>query len=238
MIKPFARLALTASTSLAAVLLAVHPASAQVTVDVNGNALNFATAPIIQDGRVFVPLRGVFERLGASVDYSNGLITATGSDGRTISLNIGSTQATINGQPDTIDVAPFIVSSSTFVPLRFISQALGASVNWDENDHVVSIAMAGAGSSDNNDIRYQAPLNDNEAYDAPPPIPQYDQPDVPASNDIWQPGYWAWGSYGYYWVPGTWVAAPQTGYLWTPGYWAWNSNHYNWNAGYWAAFQL
>jgi hypothetical protein len=227
-----ARIAFAASASLAAVLLAVHPASAQVTVDVNGNALDFSTAPIIQDGRVFVPLRGVFERLGASVDYSNGLITATGSDGRTISLTIGSTQATISGQPETIDVAPFIVSSSTFVPLRFISQALGASVNWDENDHVVSIAMAGAST---NDIQYQAPINDNETEYAPPPIPQYDQPYAPAANDIWQPGYWAWGSYGYYWVPGTWVAAPQTGYLWTPGYWGWNSGHYHWNGGYWAA---
>jgi hypothetical protein len=234
MIKHFVRIALTASASLAVVLLAAHPASAQdVQVEVNGNALDFSTAPIIQDGRVFVPLRGVFERLGASVDYSNGLITATGSDGRTISLNIGSTQATINGQPDTIDVAPFIVSSSTFVPLRFISQALGASVNWDENDHAVSIAMAGGGGTPNN-IQYQAPLNDNEAYYAPPTIPQYDQPYAPAPNELWQPGYWAWGSYGYYWVPGTWVAAPQTGYLWTPGYWGWNGGHYNWNAGYWA----
>ena len=231
MINHFARLALAANATIAAVLLAAHPAGAQVTVDVNGNALDFSTAPIIQDGRVFVPLRGVFERLGASVDYSNGLITATGSDGRTISLTIGSTQATISGQPETIDVAPFIVSSSTFVPLRFISQALGASVNWDESDHTVSIGMAGSAPSN---ISYQAPLNDNETSDAPPPIPYYDQPYAPAPNEIWQPGYWAWGSYGYYWVPGTWVAAPQTGYLWTPGYWSSNGGHYHWNSGYWA----
>ena len=53
---------------------------------------------IIQDGRVFVPLRGVFEQLGASVVYSNGTIDANGN-GRDISLQIGSTQATVNGQP-------------------------------------------------------------------------------------------------------------------------------------------
>ncbi len=36
----------------------------------------------------------------------------------------------------------------------------------------------------------------------PPALPYYDQPPAPAPNLIWQPGYWAWGPYGYYWVPG------------------------------------
>jgi hypothetical protein len=66
------------------------------------------------------------------------------------------------------------------------------------------------------------------------PIPVYDQPYVPDPNYIWQPGYWAWGSYGYYWVPGTWVPAPQPGYLWTPGYWQGNDVGFHWNPGYWA----
>src|SRR5271155_2120331 len=68
----------------------------------------------------------------------------------------------------------------------------------------------------------------------PPAIPVYEQPYVPAPNEIWVPGYWAWGQYGYYWVPGTWAYAPQPGYLWTPGYWGWNSGNYAWNPGYWA----
>lgn len=68
---------------------------------------------------------------------------------------------------------------------------------------------------------------------APPPIPVYTQPYAPAPNYIWQPGYWAWGQGGYYWVPGTWVDAPAVGLLWTPGYWGWNNGAYYWNAGYW-----
>ena len=67
----------------------------------------------------------------------------------------------------------------------------------------------------------------------PPAIPIYVQPAVPAPNLIWTPGYWAYGPYGYYWVPGTWVAAPEVGYLWTPGYWAYNGDAYIWNQGYW-----
>ena len=116
----------------------VVAAAQSVTVVVNGQTTNFSQPPIMRTGRVFVPLRSVFEQLGASVVYSNGQINATGG-GRTISLSIGSTQATVSGQPETLDVAPFIVGATTYVPLRFISQALGASVNWDDSTSTVSI---------------------------------------------------------------------------------------------------
>jgi hypothetical protein len=118
-------------------------ASAQsVNVIVNGQAVTFPQPPIVRAGRVFVPLRGVFERLGASVVYANGQINATGR-GRTISLTINSTQATVNGQSETIDVAPFLVADTTYVPLRFISQALGASVNWNDSTSTVTINAGG-----------------------------------------------------------------------------------------------
>jgi hypothetical protein len=68
---------------------------------------------------------------------------------------------------------------------------------------------------------------------APPELPVYAQPPVPGPGYLWTPGYWAWGDSDYYWVPGTWVEAPQPGYLWTPGYWGWNDGLYVWNGGYW-----
>lgn len=68
---------------------------------------------------------------------------------------------------------------------------------------------------------------------APPPLPVYAQPVIPASGYIWMPGYWAWGPQGYYWVPGTWVLPPARGLLWTPGYWGWNGAAFIWHAGYW-----
>jgi WXXGXW repeat (2 copies) len=68
---------------------------------------------------------------------------------------------------------------------------------------------------------------------APPELPVYEQPPVPGPGYIWTPGYWAWGDSDYYWVPGTWVEAPEPGYLWTPGYWGWNDGLYVWNGGYW-----
>jgi hypothetical protein len=68
---------------------------------------------------------------------------------------------------------------------------------------------------------------------APPVLPAYVPPPMPAPDYIWAPGYWAWTDGGYYWVPGTWVLAPAPGLLWTPGYWGWVDGAYLWHAGYW-----
>ncbi|WP_426420214.1 hypothetical protein [Bradyrhizobium genosp. A] len=68
---------------------------------------------------------------------------------------------------------------------------------------------------------------------APPELPVYEQPPLPAPGYIWTPGYWAYGPDGYYWVPGTWVEPPAVGLLWTPGYWGWRNGVYAWNDGYW-----
>jgi hypothetical protein len=68
---------------------------------------------------------------------------------------------------------------------------------------------------------------------APPVLPVYVQPAIPAPGYIWTPGYWAYGDEGYFWVPGTWVLPPAVGLLWTPGYWGWSNGIYAWNAGYW-----
>ncbi len=68
---------------------------------------------------------------------------------------------------------------------------------------------------------------------APPMLPVYAQPAIPAEGYLWTPGYWAYGDAGYFWVPGTWVQPPSVGVLWTPGYWGWNNGTYLFNAGYW-----
>ena len=69
--------------------------------------------------------------------------------------------------------------------------------------------------------------------DAPPPLPDYDQPPVPGPDYVWTPGYWAWNNVDYYWVPGTWVEPPRTGLLWTPPYWGFVDGAYVFHRGYW-----
>ncbi len=68
---------------------------------------------------------------------------------------------------------------------------------------------------------------------APPELPVYVQPAIPAPGYIWTPGYWAYGPDGYFWVPGTWVQPPAVGLLWTPGWWGWDNGVYAFNQGYW-----
>ncbi|HEX4155701.1 MAG TPA: hypothetical protein VHY48_08820 [Acidobacteriaceae bacterium] len=72
-----------------------------------------------------------------------------------------------------------------------------------------------------------------QTNEAPPPLPEYDQPPCPGPDYIWTPGYWAWGPGGYYWVPGAWVEAPYYGALWTPPYWGWYNGYYRFYPGYW-----
>ncbi len=69
----------------------------------------------------------------------------------------------------------------------------------------------------------------------PPEIPVYEQPICPGDGYLWTPGYWAYDDSisDYYWVPGTWVQAPEVGVLWTPGYWGWRGGGFFFNEGYW-----
>jgi hypothetical protein len=133
-----------ASAAVLALLAAPGAALAQssATVVVNGQTVQFDQPPVEQNGRLFVPLRGVFERLGASVVYSNGQINAT-SGGTTIQLQVGSTQAQVAGTPTTLDAPPFLEGGRVLVPLRFISQALGASVNYVSSSQTVYVNQGG-----------------------------------------------------------------------------------------------
>src|SRR6202451_4850194 len=68
-----------------------------------------------------------------------------------------------------------------------------------------------------------------------PALPVYEQPVCPGDGYIWTPGYWAYDYdvSDYYWVPGTWVLAPQPGFFWTPGYWGWGGDRFLFHEGYW-----
>jgi hypothetical protein len=138
-------------------------ASAQMsyTVVVNGQPMSFDQPPLERDGRLYVPLRGVFERLGASVVYSNGTINATAGN-TTIALQVGSNQALVGGQPVALDSPPFLIGGRVLVPLRFVSQALGASVNYDSSNETVYVNQQVAQAPHH----FQAP-----AQPQPPPLP-------------------------------------------------------------------
>lgn len=113
------------------------------TVMIDGSPMTFSDQPPVERaGRIYVPMRAIFERLGATVVYSNGTINAT--RGRsTIQLQIGSPVATVDGQQVQLDSPPFEIAAHTLVPLRFVSQALGARVAWDQTRMTAYIVTNG-----------------------------------------------------------------------------------------------
>ena len=112
-----------------------------VKVFVDGQPVASDVPPVIAAGRVLVPLRGVFYRLGAVVTWDPATQTVLAARGDTsITLRIGDPEARINGQPTLMDVPALLVDGRTMVPLRFISQALGSQVSWDAASTTVQIA--------------------------------------------------------------------------------------------------
>ncbi|MHB8308445.1 MAG: stalk domain-containing protein [Candidatus Desulforudaceae bacterium] len=116
------------------------PAAAAPKVLVDGSTLNFSVPPRMEQGTTLVPLRGIFEALGASVVWDGATQTVDASRGDTqIKLQIGSKTAYRNGQAVSLSVPGKVVDGSTLVPLRFVSEALGANVGWDGATQTITI---------------------------------------------------------------------------------------------------
>ncbi len=111
-----------------------------VTIVVDGEVIESDVPPVNLHGRVFVPLRAIFEALRAEVrwDQTTRSVTAH-TDGRRVTLTIGSRQAIVNGESLEMDVEPFILANRTMIPVRFASQALGREVTWDPRSRAVYV---------------------------------------------------------------------------------------------------
>ena len=113
-----------------------------VLVYYNGTKVSFPDAqPFVnQDSRTLIPVRAVVEEMKCKVDWNEETQIVTISRGTIeINLKIGENKATINGVEITFDTKAEINKSRSYVPLRFVSQTLGASVQWIGEDRTVRI---------------------------------------------------------------------------------------------------
>jgi len=118
----------------------IFAASTLIAVSVDGQPIVFDQPPVMSQGRVMVPLRGVFEKLGATVNYDAASQNVTARRGTTlISLSANSSEAQVNGVTRTMDSPPIMMGSRVLVPLRFVSEALGADVKWQAYNSSVTI---------------------------------------------------------------------------------------------------
>ncbi|PQV63657.1 Copper amine oxidase N-terminal domain-containing protein [Abditibacterium utsteinense] len=123
--------------------LSAARAQAPLTVTVDGKPVDFGgAAPTQIGGRTLVPLRAIFEALGAQVEFNNGAIRAR-RGATDLSLALGSTAASVNGVSKTLEVPAQSVFGRTLVPLRFVGEALGAGVNFNPVSNLISITSPG-----------------------------------------------------------------------------------------------
>lgn len=128
---------------IAVLLLNVVPAFAQgeIKVIVNEKPLSFDVPPTIINSRTMVPLRAIFEAIGAEVIWNGAARTVTGIKGSmAVVLKIDNTDAAVNNEHKLLDAPPVIIDGRTLVPVRFISESLGADVNWDAPTRTVIIS--------------------------------------------------------------------------------------------------
>ena len=155
-------------TLLALALLTLGaPAAQEISVTVDGRPLGFDQPPVMREGRILVPLRGIFEALGAEVEWDAAARTVRARSGESsVALPLGSRTATVDGRPVTLDAPAATVAGRTMVPLRFVAEALGAEVRWEGAARQVTI-LSKAGSALPGPVVTPAP--EPEPPQAPPP---------------------------------------------------------------------
>ncbi len=101
------------------------------------------TVPVlVNDARTLLPVRAVVEAVGGTVEWDENTNTATLTYGSgVISLTIDSATAYLNGEAQTLDVAPTTINDRTMLPIRFIAESFGFDVEWDENTQTVTITV-------------------------------------------------------------------------------------------------
>lgn len=112
----------------------------EILVRVDDAILTFDQPPVIVNDRTLVPLRGIFEALGATVEWDASTRTVSATRGETrLSLVVDTNVINKNGTNIQIDVPAQIIGDRTMVPVRAISESLDASVNWDGATRMVLI---------------------------------------------------------------------------------------------------
>ncbi|ADG05018.1 copper amine oxidase domain protein [Kyrpidia tusciae DSM 2912] len=107
-----------------------------IQVFVDGKKPVFDVPPLVRDGRTLVPIRQIAEALGAKVDWNQGTVTIRRGN-QSVTLEIGDPSASVNGQNVTLDVPPEVSGGRTLVPLRFVGEAFGMAIDYQ--DGIVSV---------------------------------------------------------------------------------------------------
>jgi hypothetical protein len=119
-------------------------AYAEIKVIINGRQINFEVPPTQIRERTMVPLRGIFEALGAEVRWNSYSRSISANRNSTqVELTVGNERASVNGKTVYLDTPPMMVRERVMVPLRFIAEAFGSDVKWYGASQTIEITDSG-----------------------------------------------------------------------------------------------
>ena len=128
---------------------ALAGAETSIRLVVDGVEVQTDVPPVLEAGRVLVPVRAVAEALGFEVAWDQATRTATLTKGdKVIALTADKAEALVNGEVITLDVPATIRSDRMLVPVRFVAEQIGLNVDWDQETKTVSVASAPAAESE------------------------------------------------------------------------------------------
>ena len=156
----------TAAAALLGILGATTLAHAAPGVTLNGQPLAVSASPQQINGRTMVPLRDIFEALGAQVEWNSVAQTISArKDDTQIQLGLNNPIALVDGHNVSLDQPATLIGGRAFVPLRFVAEATGARVDWNPSLQLVSIrtpvAFVNPPLRAGNDLPYTAPSSTN-----------------------------------------------------------------------------
>ena len=136
-------LALTMFCSSVAVFGAEMVVTDKITVTMDGEDMDFDVEPVMENDRVLVPFRAIFEALGCNVTYTESdgkqFVTAMRGDHQLI-IEIGAYDMCVNGNTEAVDAPAVIKDGRTLVPVRAVSETFGANVEWIDDSNTVAVA--------------------------------------------------------------------------------------------------
>ena len=163
-------------------------ADTNVNIQIDGKPMKNGAGAIIMENRTMVPFRAVFEELGADmIQWDKETKTITGvKGGTTIILSIGNNVCFVNGEPQTVEVPPVILNSSTLVPLSFISEKLGYHVGWHASSKTVKIMSEeyylSVGSKEMDELKNVSSDTNQPPQPTPKPTPNPKPQDGPTEQ--------------------------------------------------------
>ncbi|GGG13345.1 hypothetical protein GCM10010912_67240 [Paenibacillus albidus] len=124
-----------------------------------------ASNPVTENGTTLVPMRPILEKLNVAVLWNPKTQTVTGTkNGLELSLQIGSTTATVNGEKKKLDAAPKTINNTTYVPIRFIGETIGYKVEWNAAQRTITLKTAAPQAAGSTGFLWKAENKGNTVY--------------------------------------------------------------------------